>query len=437
MATGRFSRSENRTSASIAPSRATPGPARTTGAVAASSTSTARSTCASAGAGSTGTLTRSGAPVVSCSATSSGRTRNVAPGRSVRACLNALRTISGTASSTVIIPPHFVIGRKSWTRSTAWWDSLYRRCRPACAVIATNGCESRCAFAIPSIRLIAPGPERRQAHARAAGEGSVGVGHERGAALVPRGDEPDRGGGERIDHVEVLLPRQAEDVSDPLVLEALDEETCHGSCPLRVVSPSGRSGYPRGSAGSVRSAGGIPGRGAPSADGAALRPAAGPARRHRSRGRRGTSRPLGGLLAGARAPRARHPGDDRGVLGDDPRPRVRLGRGDRRARADRPDPPAPRSAPVPRPLRPARQDRLRDGRGGELAGAILGDRRGDGLHAHPAGGGGRGARRRGSSASRTASASSSIGSASPAISDRSGSSGWATARRTRSLRGRG
>ena len=38
-------------------------------------------------------------PSVSRSATSSGRIRNVAPGRSVVACLNALRTISGAAAA--------------------------------------------------------------------------------------------------------------------------------------------------------------------------------------------------------------------------------------------------------------------------------------------------------------------------------------------------
>jgi hypothetical protein len=58
------------------------------------------------------------------SATSSGSTMNVAPGRSVSACLNALRTISGAASRSVIMSPHFVIGRKSDTRSTTWCDSL-------------------------------------------------------------------------------------------------------------------------------------------------------------------------------------------------------------------------------------------------------------------------------------------------------------------------
>ena len=49
---------------------------------------------------------------------------NVAPGRSVVASLNALRTISGAATGSVTMSPHFVIGRNSDTRSTNWWDSL-------------------------------------------------------------------------------------------------------------------------------------------------------------------------------------------------------------------------------------------------------------------------------------------------------------------------
>ena len=97
-------------------------------------------------------------------------------------------------------------------------------------------------------------PEGGEAYARTAGEGSVSVGHERGAALVPRGDEPDRGGSERIDHVEVLLPRQAEDVAHPFVLEAFHEEACHGSLPLRVVHTRQATLRSR----SVRSTGGIP-----------------------------------------------------------------------------------------------------------------------------------------------------------------------------------
>ena len=118
MATGMFSRSLKRISASVASSRATPGPASTTGCAASESTWTARCTWRSSGAGSTGVFTFSGSPSTVRSATSSGTIRKVAPGRSVVACLKALRTISGAAARTVIMSPHFVIGRNSETRST-------------------------------------------------------------------------------------------------------------------------------------------------------------------------------------------------------------------------------------------------------------------------------------------------------------------------------
>ena len=66
--------------------------------------------------------------------------------------------------------------------------------------------------------------ERRQAHAGAARERAVDVGHERGAALVARRHEPDRRVGQRVDHVEVLFTREAEHELDAFVLEALHEE---------------------------------------------------------------------------------------------------------------------------------------------------------------------------------------------------------------------
>ena len=40
-----------------------------------------------------------------------GKTMNVAPGRSVVASLNALRIISGAATGSVTMSPHFVMGR--------------------------------------------------------------------------------------------------------------------------------------------------------------------------------------------------------------------------------------------------------------------------------------------------------------------------------------
>ena len=128
----------------------------------------------------------------------------------------------------------------------------------------------------------------------------------------------------------------------------------------------------------LRSARGIPGGRASSADGTPVRPAARPRRHDRSHHRRGPSRPVRRLLSRARAPRARHPGDGRRVLGDDPRSGVRLGGRNRRARADGPDPAAPGPSALPGSLRTTGQDRVRHGRGVELAGPVLGDRRGDG-----------------------------------------------------------
>ena len=59
--------------------------------------------------------------------TSSGRARYTAPGRSVWASLNALRTISGAAAGVAISADHLVTGANIETRSTLWWDSLKLR----------------------------------------------------------------------------------------------------------------------------------------------------------------------------------------------------------------------------------------------------------------------------------------------------------------------
>jgi hypothetical protein len=68
------------------------------------------------------------------------------------------------------------------------------------------------------------GTEGRQAHAGLPGERPVRVGHERGASLVARGHEPDRRIDQRVDHVEVLLAGEPEDILDALVLEAGDQQ---------------------------------------------------------------------------------------------------------------------------------------------------------------------------------------------------------------------
>ena len=55
---------------------------------------------------------------------SSGTARYAAPGLSVWASLNALRTISGTAAGVRIRSAHLVTGENIDTRLTLWCDSL-------------------------------------------------------------------------------------------------------------------------------------------------------------------------------------------------------------------------------------------------------------------------------------------------------------------------
>ena len=93
--------------------------------------------------------------------------------------------------------------------------------------------------------------ERGQAHAGLARERAVRVGHERRASFVPRGHEADRRVDQRIDHVEVLLAREAEHELDALVLEALDDQPGNGLCavrgfhvPLRLPVSPGRYARP-------------------------------------------------------------------------------------------------------------------------------------------------------------------------------------------------
>ena len=105
-----------------------------------------------------------------------------------------------------------------------WCDSLCMRSRSAWPVSATSGARSRKASATAVTRLVAPGAERAEADAGAAGEAAVHVGHVGAALLVADGDEGDRGVGQRLVEVERLLARDAEDVLDALGLEALDED---------------------------------------------------------------------------------------------------------------------------------------------------------------------------------------------------------------------
>ena len=67
-------------------------------------------------------------------------------------------------------------------------------------------------------------PERGKADARLAGEPAVGGGHERRRLLVARDNELDVRRAERLEEIEVLLARQAEDVLDALLFQLSDEQ---------------------------------------------------------------------------------------------------------------------------------------------------------------------------------------------------------------------
>ena len=82
----------------------------------------------------------------------------VGPGFSSVATRNALRTISGIASTRSTRVFHFVTGSNIRTMSTTWWASLWSLSELAWPVIATIGARSRKASAMPVMRFVAPGP---------------------------------------------------------------------------------------------------------------------------------------------------------------------------------------------------------------------------------------------------------------------------------------
>ena len=80
------------------------------------------------------------------------------------------------------------------------------------------------ASATPVTRLVAPGPSVARAHAGAAGEPAVNVGHESGRLFVPRRDEADGTAQQRVHDVQILFAGDAEDDLDALVLKAADQQ---------------------------------------------------------------------------------------------------------------------------------------------------------------------------------------------------------------------
>src|SRR6478752_3862890 len=151
--------------------------------------SAARSRAAGCATGmSTGCGGMSGTGPVSSPATSSGSSRCTGPGRSSIATRNASRTIAGIDGALTI-----------W-RVAGGHDRLLAGDQDH-----RHGAEVRVGSAGGEVERA--GTERGDAHAGFAGEPAVGRGHEGGGLLVAGDDELDRGGTQRLDHVEVLLTR--------------------------------------------------------------------------------------------------------------------------------------------------------------------------------------------------------------------------------------
>lgn len=84
------------------------------------------------------------------------------------------------------------------------------------------------------------GTERRQADARAPGETPVGGCHEAGSLFVPRQHQLDLRAPQRVQHIEILLAGNGEDVPDALILKGGHQQIgglCHAAeAPLAPVA---------------------------------------------------------------------------------------------------------------------------------------------------------------------------------------------------------
>ena len=122
VATGTFSFSAKSINASEARSRMTPLPAMITGAFAFEIMSATWAHLPAGAVGIAGYCTFRGAASAAASAPAmfSGKSMKQAPGFSVCAVLNALRTISGMTSGVRIWVEYLVIGSKRFTRSRIW-----------------------------------------------------------------------------------------------------------------------------------------------------------------------------------------------------------------------------------------------------------------------------------------------------------------------------
>ena len=148
----------------------------------------------------------------------------VAPGFSVCATLNALRTISGTMSGLEDL--RRVLGDRI-EHADQIKDLVALLVQSGRGALAGDRHDRRAIHvrvgdAGDEVRR--PGPQGGHAHPSAPGQAAVHVSHERGALFVVRGDELDGTVQQCIHHVDVLFAGNAEDVLDTFVLQALDEQ---------------------------------------------------------------------------------------------------------------------------------------------------------------------------------------------------------------------
>ena len=183
----------------------------------------------SSGAGSTGVFTGSAGASVVRSATSSGSDQEGRAGRLGRGLLEGLAHHLGGRDA----DRHHVAPLRDRPEERHEVDELVRLLVDAVEARLGGERDERMAVELgvrdAEHQVDRTRAEGREAHPGAAGERPVGVGHERRPALVARGDEPDRGIGEGVDRVEVLLARKPEHQLDALVLEALDDRARDGA----------------------------------------------------------------------------------------------------------------------------------------------------------------------------------------------------------------
>ena len=200
-------------------------PSMISGFLAARIISAARSSAAGCATGmSTGCGGTSGTGSTSSPATSSGSSRCTGPGRSSMATRNASRTMAGIEARADDLARH--LGERLHRGDHV--DDLEAGLAGGHDRLLAgdhdhrHGAEMGVGGAGREVERA--GAERRDAHARPAGEPAVGGGHEGGGLLVAGEDELDRGGAQRLDDVEVLLARHAEDAVHPLVLQCRDQQ---------------------------------------------------------------------------------------------------------------------------------------------------------------------------------------------------------------------